>query len=196
MSRDAFDRQVATLVERGYPDLLGLTAAELSHRLAPLRERAATLGVPFVLVFPQLGAEVAMARTALGSKPGVTNLDPIEPARFRPLPELEVPPDSPYLLLDPDRGAEYRNQTPDEALAAIRAAGRTPLTVEEGIAWLTQAPEALQKNHCFSLAGSRCGDRRVPALWISQGHPKLGWCWAGNPHTWLGTASCAGRLRV
>ncbi|MGQ0669203.1 MAG: DUF5701 family protein [Actinomycetota bacterium] len=20
--------------------------------------------------------------------------------------------------------------------------------------------------------------------------PRLGWCWAGNPHTWLGSASC------
>jgi hypothetical protein len=38
------------------------------------------------------------------------------------------------------------------------------------------------------------GDRRVPALWISGGAPKLGWCWAGNPHTWLGSASCATRL--
>ena len=43
------------------------------------------------------------------------------------------------------------------------------------------------------LAGSRCGDRRVPALWISEGAPKLGWCWAGNPHTWLGTASAGSR---
>jgi hypothetical protein len=34
----------------------------------------------------------------------------------------------------------------------------------------------------------------VTAIWISKGAPKLGWCWAGNPHTWLGSASCAKRI--
>jgi hypothetical protein len=68
------------------------------------------------------------------------------------------------------------------------------LTIDEGIALVTQKPEAVAKNGGFSLAGSRCGDRRVTALWISDNRPKLGWCWAGNPHTWLGTASCRGRV--
>jgi hypothetical protein len=52
----------------------------------------------------------------------------------------------------------------------------------------------LEKNSCFTLAGSRRHDRRVPAMWISERAPKLGWCWDGNPHTWLGVASAAGRL--
>nr|WP_157857446.1 DUF5701 family protein [Streptomyces yerevanensis] len=39
----------------------------------------------------------------------------------------------------------------------------------------------------------RSGDRRVPAIWISQKTPKLGWCWEGNPHTWLGMASAGDR---
>ncbi|QIZ36462.1 DUF5701 family protein [Saccharopolyspora sp. ASAGF58] len=46
---------------------------------------------------------------------------------------------------------------------------------------------------CFSVGGSRCGDRRVAAIWISQNAPKLGWCWEDNPHTWPGTASPAAR---
>jgi len=45
----------------------------------------------------------------------------------------------------------------------ITARGRRPLTVDEGIAFVTHFPVALEKNKCFSLAGSRCGDRRVPA---------------------------------
>ena len=46
------------------------------------------------------------------------------------------------------------------------------------------------------LSGSRRGDRRVPAMWISARAPKLGWCWDGNPHDWLGVASAGspGRL--
>ena len=69
-----------------------------------------------------------------------------------------------------------------------------PLTIDEGIAILTHHPDFLQKNNCFSLLASRCGDQRVPAMWISGGAPRLGWCWAGNPHTWLGSASCRSRI--
>jgi len=55
-------------------------------------------------------------------------------------------------------------------------------------------PSLLEKNKCFMLSGSRRHDRRVPALWISERAPKLGWCWDGNPHTWLGVASAGGRV--
>ena len=74
-------------------------------------------------------------------------------------------------------------------MEGITAQGRLPLTIDEGLALVTLHPAALASNRCFSLVGSRCGDKRVPALWISQGAPKLGWCWYGNPHTWLGSAS-------
>ena len=83
---------------------------------------------------------------------------------------------------------------PVEALPRILADGRTPLTVHEGIALVTQFPAVLEKNHCFQTPGSRIGDRRVPGLWISKRAPKLGFCWAGNRHSWLGVASCARRL--
>jgi hypothetical protein len=99
--------------------------------------------------------------------------------------------------------------TPDAALTAITAAGRTPLTLAEGIHWALQRPDVLERNHCFMTIGSRLTrpdgrlDARTPALWISNGTgrdgparrdaPKVGWCWAGNHHTWLGFASAAGR---
>jgi uncharacterized protein DUF5701 len=54
----------------------------------------------------------------------------------------------------------------------------------------------LRSRNCFSLLGSRAGDKRVPALWVSSRRPRLGWCYQGAPHTWLGTASCAGRLEM
>ena len=38
------------------------------------------------------------------------------------------------------------------------------------------------------------GDKRVPALWVSARRPRLGWCFQGAPHTWLGSASCGGRV--
>ena len=67
----------------------------------------------------------------------------------------------------------------------------------------------LERNHCFMTIGSRLRkasntiDARTPAIWISNGTgrdgatnrdaPKVGWCWAGNRHTWLGFASAATR---
>jgi Family of unknown function (DUF5701) len=102
--------------------------------------------------------------------------------------------------------------SPEEALPAIIAARRSPLTLTEGIYWLLQQPEALERNHCFMTIGSRLRkpvkrlDARTPAIWISngtgrdgrpnRGAPKVGWCWAGNRHTWLGFASAARRSRL
>ncbi|GIH04132.1 hypothetical protein Rhe02_21990 [Rhizocola hellebori] len=149
----------------------------------------------FILVIPADPAQAVAHTTLAGkSKPGRIdrNFKPGEPKNFVPV--VEVPKAKAYLVFDVDRGEEYRNVRPEDAVAAITARGRSPLTIEEGLALITHHPEMLEKNKCFMLAGSRCGDRRVPALWISEGAPKLGWCWAGNPHTWLGTASAASRL--
>ncbi len=84
--------------------------------------------------------------------------------------------------------------TPDDALVRILERGRLPLTIDEGIAVLAQCHDVLKTENAFSLLGSRRGDRRVPALWLSGGRPRLGWCWAGAPHSWLGSASCAKRV--
>ncbi len=76
---------------------------------------------------------------------------------------------------------------------ALRAQGRSPLTIDEGVSVLVQFPSILKDRTAFSLLASRRADQRVPALWTSYGAPRLGWCWDRNPHTWLGSASCAAR---
>jgi hypothetical protein len=201
-----FDRQVATLLDRGYPRAAGLSATEFVERLAPLREYTASLDAgcdtergAFGFVIVVSGALVpASAAITLVQRRGnagfLSMLAPDELARFAPIDSVRLPAGDAYLLRAVDNGAASRNVTPDDALATIGAAGRSPLTIEEGIALITHFPEAVATNGGFSLAGSRCGDRRVCALWISKGAPKLGWCWAGNPHTWLGTASCGARV--
>jgi hypothetical protein len=93
-----------------------------------------------------------------------------------------------------DRGEEFCGVRPEDALPVVRSRGRTPLTIDEGIAVVLQQPALLERNKCFMLSGSRRGDRRVPALWISERAPKLGWCWDGNPHSWLGVASAGSRV--
>ena len=120
-------------------------------------------------------------------------LEPGESERFEPIEAIELP-EGDYALVDADPGLDLRNVTPDDALPRIMQAGRSPLTMQEGIALVAQRPEVVDRNAGFSLPGSRCGDKRVTAIWISKGAPKLGWCWAGNPHTWLGSASCVERI--
>jgi hypothetical protein len=192
-----FSRQVETLVEKGLPAMGAIGEAELRERLAPLAELEPR--EPFAIV---AGAGLfdparVIGAVSLRGKPGFTDMEPDDLARFEPIDGVEVPAGFAYLVEGWDAGADTLNVTPDAALPAIEAAGRSPLTIDEGLAIVLQHPEVLRERNRFSLLGSRCGDRRVTALWIKRGgRPRLGWCYAGAPHTWLGSASCAGRLGI
>jgi hypothetical protein len=192
-----FDRQVDALALTGLPDRLDLRDSCFRALLEPLRDLLPAPEpdrgtVPFVVVLPDLPV-----REVLGQVPGVggtgfTTMDDDDIASFRPLPELGVP-SVPYLLLDVDTGPDTLNQRPAEVAPLLEARGRTPLTIAEGLSLLVADHGVLRSRGCFSLLGSRCGDKRVPALWVSERRPRLGWCYQGAPHTWLGTASCSGR---
>ena len=203
-----FDRQVGVLVGAGIPDRAGLSAEQFASVVAPLRDAVVGLGaaslsadgqVSWVLVVSSslVPAEqvVPLVHLPGGTRPGVVDRnhgdDPL--SAFAPLPVLEVPDAPAYLLLDVDRGDEFRSVRPRDAVPEILGRQRTPLTIHEGLSFALQFPGALAANHCFMLAGSRRADKRVPALWISDRTPKLGWCWEGNHHTWLGIASAGGR---
>lgn len=144
-----------------------------------------------------------------GEKPGFVVEDMTDVDAFAPT-GVDLPDSPLYLVLAPDRGDEHENASPAEALESISAEGRSPLLLTEGLLWVLQLPELLERNHCFMTIGSRIRkksgqlDSRTPALWISGGTgrdgkerkdaPKLGWCWWNNRHTWLGIASAGGRL--
>ena len=192
-----FDRQVDALVTTGLPELLDLSDSCFRASLEPLRDLLPEPSdggrIPFVVVVPQLPVvEVLGAVHAVGG-PGFTTMEPADLAAFRPLPELGIP-QTPYLLVDVDAGPDTLNQPPAEVLPRLTAAGRSPLTIAEGLSVLVSDPGVLRARNCFSLLGSRAGDKRVPALWVSARRPRLGWCYQGAPHTWLGSASCGGRF--
>jgi len=193
-----FDRQVDALTLAGLPAHLDLSDACFRAFLEPLRDllpapEAGGSGVPFVVVVPDLAvADVLDAVHTVGGT-GFTTMEPDDVARFRPLPELGVSA-APYLLLDVDTGIETLGLTPAEAYPQLAAAGRSPLTIAEGLAVLVSDPGVLKARNAFSLLGSRAEDKRVPALWTSDRRPRLGWCYQGAPHSWLGSASCAGRV--
>jgi hypothetical protein len=205
-----FQQQVDRLVELGYPSLASTTESGFRALLEPLRETAEALPVEaregctrYVVVVTRdlVRPEDTVPLLRLtgprgpGEKPGRVDRNHAEGdlAGYHPI-EPSTPPGPAYLLLDIERGEEFCNVRPEEATAIVLARGRSPLTIDEGIALVTHASRLLEKNKCFMLAGSRRHDRRVPALWISERAPKLGWCWDGNPHTWLGLASAGGRI--
>ena len=199
-----FDRQVEVLLAKGYPAAAGLDEHTFLKHIKPLRKHLAEVApsdvegrVPFVIVVSSalVPVEDAMPFVDLRGKRGVVDMPAVNIESFAPIEGVTIPRGMAYLLADIDSGADTLNVTPDAALPRILEAARTPLTLEEGVAVVTQYPEILRTHNAFSLLASRCGDKRVPAIWVAKGEiPRLGWCWAGNPHTWLGSASCATRI--
>jgi hypothetical protein len=193
-----FDRQVDALAQTGLPEHLDLAESCFRASLEPLRDLLPDRGsrgdrIPFVVVVPNLPVVDVLGTVHMAGGEGFTTMERDDLDRFRPLPELDVPA-TPYLLLDVDPGPDTFNLPPAEALPRITAAGRSPLTIAEGLSVLVSDPGVLRSRNSFSLLGSRAEDKRVPALWVSARRPRLGWCYQGAPHTWLGSASCGGRI--
>lgn len=164
-----------------------------------------------VVVHPGLvpAAELTPLLTRDG-KAGFVVVDMTDLADFAPTDDITIPDQPLYLITDVTRGDDMLDWTPTDAHAEFTRRGRSPLTVSEGVSWLVQEPGRLEPGRCFMCVGSRrrtaAGrlDSRTPAVWISggtgrdgranRGAPKVGWCWAGNHHTWLGFASTAARV--
>jgi hypothetical protein len=192
-----FDRQIDALVKTGLPETLELAERCFRACLEPLRDLLPPVPgdgdtIPFVVVFPAMPVVPVLETVHTEGGAGFTTVTEEELAGFRPLPELELPT-APYLLLDVDLGADTLDVPPGDVLPRLAAAGRSPLTIAEGLSVLVSDPGVLRSRNCFSVAGSRAGDKRVPAFWVSARRPRLGWCYQGAPHSWLGTASCGGR---
>lgn len=193
------DRQLATLHRLGYPELAGMAAGDFDDLVTPLRARLEDRDVepgtiPFVLVVSSalVPTVAAVERWWVEGRAGWTDMGD-ELAGYRPVPDVAIPVTEVYLLLDVDTGSSTLNVRPDDALPLVVAAGRSPLTIDEGVAVVTHHPDVFTVHNAFQALGSRAANRRVPSFWMSKGAPRLGWCWAGNPHTWLGAGSAAAR---
>ena len=209
MTATLLERQTDSYVAAGLPDLAGLDETAFRSLFAPMRERASALSqeadaatgrLPYVavvadaLIAPE--ARVPGMRLVGSEREGILDRNHGEQglAPYGPRPEAEVPDAPVYLLVDVERGDEFRDVAPRDALPQIADRERTPLTIAEGLSIVAAHPGFLHRNHCFMLAGSTRGDKRVPAIWISEKAPKLGWCFQGVPHSWLGVASAAARI--
>ena len=201
----SLSEQAERLIELGVHHLAGLPV----ERLRDVPHRPDSL----LVIHPALVPASALAPLLrVKDKPGFVVTDMADVDEFVAIQSVTVPDAPVYLVSDLDRGDAMANWSPDEALPAITDAERTPLTLTEGLHWLLQRPDVLQRGHCFMTIASRRAktdgslDARTPAVWISNGTgrdgaanrnaPKVGWCWAGNRHTWLGFASAGGRFTV
>ena len=206
------DAQAERLVELGVPELAGITGGrlrELAARLTGPGDQA-TDTPPVLAVHPSLVPTARLAELmSRDGKAGFVVVDMTDLADFTPTDDIHLPDTPLYLLDGVTRGDDLLGWTPTDAHSELTSRGRTPLTASEGVSWLLQQPGMLEPGACFMCIGSRKRkvngglDARTPALWISggtgrdgrqnKGAPKLGWCWAGNHHTWLGFASTTGR---
>lgn len=200
--------QAERLIKLGAHEIGGFSPAEL-HAVAVQAEPDGAL----LVISPDRAPVSALAPLLEhGGKPGFVVVDMPDVDSFSTIESVDSPAGPAYMVSGLDRGDHMANWSPDEALPAIVAAGRTPLTLGEGIHWVLQQPAVLERGHCFMTIGSRLRkingslDTRTPALWISNGTgrdgqenrnaPKVGWCWSGNRHTWLGFASAAVRTSL
>jgi hypothetical protein len=194
----SLDHQLDRLVELGYPALADVSEERfraMAEPLQPLVPEAADGPVPFLLVVRSrlVPSVPAVQRWAVAGKAGWTDMAD-ELAGFRPIEGVEVPDADLYLLTDVSTGPETLGVTPADALPGIKARGRTPLTIDEGVALVTQHPEVFEEHNAFQALGTRADNKRIPSFWVSKGAPRLGWCWLNNPHSWLGSASAEARV--
>ncbi|HEU4336545.1 MAG TPA: DUF5701 family protein [Nocardioides sp.] len=196
--------QTERLVGLGVHDLAGIPADRLHEAAA-----SAPPGLADSLLVTSAPASALAPLLRLGGRPGFVVADMTDVDDFAPTVQV---PRTPYVVAGLDRGDDFADRTPEESVPEVLAAGRSPLTLAEGLHWVLQDPDVLARNACFMTPGTRLRradgtyDARTPALWISNGTgrdgperrhaPKLGWCWWGNRHTWLGIASCERRTHA
>ncbi len=214
----ALPEQAATLVRLGVAAAAGLSADEFARAADDLVKVAGTAGDGALLAMDPARVPPSWLASRMrlpghddpAAKEGFVVDDLTDLDDFAAIESITLPSGPLYLVVDPRRGDEYANVSPNEALVELTARRRTPLLISEAVTWALQTPQVIAPNHCYMAIGSRIGkadgslDSRTPAVWISggtgrdgrarKGAPKVGWCWAGNRHTWLGIASAAGRV--
>ena len=198
MSRtaDIVQGQLDVIVNLGYPKVADMSIRAFVALAQPLLAALDRIEIADdVLLVPTrelVSPDSLIARTSIRRNAGFStmpsrDIESFVPVDFRP-------PEGPfYIVVNPHTGTKYVNREPDVARKLMDSDGFQPLALEEGIAIATQHPDWLVRKNGFNLLGSRSSDGRVPAIWMSQGSPRLSSIWPTSRHTWLGNAYCSGR---
>jgi hypothetical protein len=139
----SFDEQVTALVRRGVVD------DERGVRSMLDRARPATPAPRSVLTLSRDVVPVAIAASQVerqGRPVVFGQMAPDDLDAFVPIDAVRLPDAPAYLAIDVNLGADSHNVRPEDALREIVAAGRSPLTLDEGIALVLQQPEVIAPN--------------------------------------------------
>lgn len=188
---NAFDQQMKTLLDKGYPEAAGMEKSQFLEYVNPLRDK---FKIGDLIVIPERIVSIPkqMSMVKLNDKTGYTHLN------LGVLTQADgvETPNVPYLIRDVENGSAYRNTSPYNCVKQFKKQERFELTAEEGIAIVTHKPETLN-DHYIDLPGSRYGSDGVPGLWLSGSRqPMLRSGWADCTHLWWGSASCGSRIRA
>lgn len=200
IASEEIQQQLDRIVALGYPDVADMSADAFRALACPLLDALenSDLGADILLVPTRelVSPESLISRTSINRMAGFTTMPPRDIVSFLPQNGLEQPEGPFYLVINPHTGGSYLNREPDVARKLIDSDERLPLTLEEGLALVTQHTDWLESKNGFNLLGSQSADGRVPSIWMSQGAPRLGAVWPNSRHTWLGNAYCMDRLGV
>lgn len=200
IASEVVKQQLNRIIALGYPDVADMSESDFRILANPLLNAldSSNLGENILLVPTRklVSPESLIARTSINRMAGFTTMPPRDILSFLPRDDFDFQNESFYLVIEPHMGISYLNREPDVALKLIDSDERLPLTLEEGLAMVTQHTDCLESKNGFNLLGSRSADGRVPSIWMSQGAPRLGSVWPNSRHTWLGNAYCIKRCGV
>jgi Family of unknown function (DUF5701) len=156
--------QAERLIALGAHEVAGLSAGDLRGCAAHVRDADALLALS-----PDLApASVLAPLVERQGKPGFVVTDMTDVDAFGPIAGVDLPSGPVYLVEDLDRGDAMANWSPDEALPAVTGAGRTPLTLTEGLSWVLQCPDVLLHDDRLAAAEGRRAARRPDAGVVDQ----------------------------
>ena len=197
MFNELFEQQIKKLLGKGYPGIIGIKVDSFLHYINALRDELNEVGeieenhIPFLIVIPACFVSIPTqwSLVKIDNKAGCTH---INPGSFRNTDGIETP-SVPYLVFDIEciPASAEKPFCSDERIKEFGLDGRRGLTVEEGIALITQHPEMLMlKDYNTELPGSRCGIGHVPGFSLTHNGPELVKVRSDVPSRFWGSASC------
>jgi uncharacterized protein YndB with AHSA1/START domain len=168
-----FERQVSRMIDRRYPDLMGLSKTGFRGVLDPLRkiiEGYQGGDTPFLIVIPPNIASMSDQLSLIeyeGS--GVTQFLKDEDFINR---EGILTPTEPYIVTKVEVGDRLLDVSADSAFEGLVDNGRSPLTISEGAALLIQYPHVLDFMNT-SFAGTVHRSGHAIDMYVYAGAVKL-----------------------
>lgn len=194
-----FKKQSATLLEKDYPALLGISPTDFQTALNALWQKISTEingtslsftgNIPLLIVVSHLPFTTSIQHLGAHS-----DLDFNLFSQDTPSPQGLV-----YCVLDVEDGNKMIAKSPQESVRKFEKQSRFPLNLQESVALLTHHPQTLH-DHYITINGTfyKKDGQKLPLLWLldDDGEPELHYAWFNIAHGKYGAASGAKRINI